>query len=125
MEAQLLSFSQFQFVSAAKVRLFGRASCDLEGHPTANRAYAWSYERPDGKRRFLGQRAREHEFGVHQHPGTTVRRLQPEECGGVGAAAVLGIGPLRLDLRRVIDRIEFMKLHDTGERKCGRTERHR
>jgi hypothetical protein len=26
---------------------------NLEGHPTANRAYAWSYERPDGKRRFF------------------------------------------------------------------------
>jgi hypothetical protein len=26
---------------------------DLEGHPTANRAYAWSYERPKGKRRFF------------------------------------------------------------------------
>src|SRR5665213_83770 len=25
----------------------------LAGHPTANRAYAWSYERPDGKRRFF------------------------------------------------------------------------
>jgi hypothetical protein len=28
-------------------------SSDLEGHATANRAYAWSYERPDGKRRFV------------------------------------------------------------------------
>ncbi len=26
---------------------------DLTGHPQANRAYAWSYERPDGKRRFF------------------------------------------------------------------------
>lgn len=26
---------------------------DLAGHPTAKRAYAWSYERPDGKRRFF------------------------------------------------------------------------
>jgi hypothetical protein len=26
---------------------------DLTGHPSANRAYAWSYERPDGKRRFF------------------------------------------------------------------------
>lgn len=26
---------------------------DLEGHPIANRAYAWSYELPDGKRRFV------------------------------------------------------------------------
>ncbi len=26
---------------------------DLVGHPTAKRAYAWSYERPDGKRRFF------------------------------------------------------------------------
>lgn len=26
---------------------------DLVGHPKANRAYAWSYERPDGKRRFF------------------------------------------------------------------------
>ena len=26
---------------------------DLSGHPTAARAYAWSYERPDGKRRFF------------------------------------------------------------------------
>jgi hypothetical protein len=26
---------------------------DLAGHPTATRAYAWSYERPDGKRRFF------------------------------------------------------------------------
>lgn len=26
---------------------------DLSGHPTANRAYAWSYELPDGKRRFF------------------------------------------------------------------------
>src|SRR5207247_571707 len=26
---------------------------DLRGHPSANRAYAWSYERPDGKRRFF------------------------------------------------------------------------
>jgi hypothetical protein len=26
---------------------------NLEGHPTANRAYAWSYERADGKRRFF------------------------------------------------------------------------
>jgi len=26
---------------------------DLAGHPKANRAYAWSYERPDGKRRFF------------------------------------------------------------------------
>jgi hypothetical protein len=26
---------------------------DLTGHPKAKRAYAWSYERPDGKRRFF------------------------------------------------------------------------
>jgi hypothetical protein len=26
---------------------------DLAGHPTAKRAYAWSYERDDGKRRFF------------------------------------------------------------------------
>jgi hypothetical protein len=26
---------------------------DLVGHPTANRAYAWSYERDDGQRRFF------------------------------------------------------------------------
>jgi hypothetical protein len=26
---------------------------DLAGHPQANRAYAWSYERDDGKRRFF------------------------------------------------------------------------
>jgi hypothetical protein len=26
---------------------------DLAGHPGATRAYAWSYERPDGKRRFF------------------------------------------------------------------------
>ena len=26
---------------------------DLAGHPTAKRAYAWSYERPDGWRRFF------------------------------------------------------------------------
>lgn len=26
---------------------------DLAGHPTAKRAYAWSYERPDGRRRFF------------------------------------------------------------------------
>ncbi|HET6928756.1 MAG TPA: hypothetical protein VFI45_00420, partial [Candidatus Acidoferrum sp.] len=26
---------------------------DPTGHPEAKRAYAWSYERPDGKRRFL------------------------------------------------------------------------
>jgi hypothetical protein len=26
---------------------------DLAGHPTASRAYAWSYERDDGKRRFF------------------------------------------------------------------------
>ena len=26
---------------------------DLTGHPDAKRAYAWSYERPDGKRRFF------------------------------------------------------------------------
>jgi hypothetical protein len=26
---------------------------DLAGHTTAKRAYAWSYERPDGKRRFF------------------------------------------------------------------------
>lgn len=26
---------------------------DLSGHPRAKRAYAWSYERPDGKRRFM------------------------------------------------------------------------
>lgn len=26
---------------------------DLEGHPKATRAYAWSYELPDGKRRFF------------------------------------------------------------------------
>ena len=26
---------------------------DLAGHPDAKRAYAWSYERPDGKRRFF------------------------------------------------------------------------
>ena len=26
---------------------------DLAGHPKANRAYAWSYERPDGKQRFI------------------------------------------------------------------------
>jgi len=26
---------------------------DLAGHPAATRAYAWSYERPDGKRRFF------------------------------------------------------------------------
>jgi hypothetical protein len=25
----------------------------LAGHATANRAYAWSYERPDGRRRFF------------------------------------------------------------------------
>jgi hypothetical protein len=25
----------------------------LEGHPAAKRAYAWSYELPDGKRRFF------------------------------------------------------------------------
>jgi len=25
----------------------------LAGHPKATRAYAWSYERPDGKRRFF------------------------------------------------------------------------
>ena len=25
----------------------------LTGHPDAKRAYAWSYERPDGKRRFF------------------------------------------------------------------------
>jgi hypothetical protein len=25
----------------------------LDGHPKATRAYAWSYERPDGKRRFF------------------------------------------------------------------------
>jgi hypothetical protein len=26
---------------------------DLAGHPKAKRAYAWSYELPDGKRRFF------------------------------------------------------------------------
>ena len=26
---------------------------DLTGHPKATRAYAWSYELPDGKRRFF------------------------------------------------------------------------
>jgi hypothetical protein len=26
---------------------------DIAGHPTAERAYAWSYELPDGKRRFF------------------------------------------------------------------------
>lgn len=26
---------------------------DLEGHPTASRAYAWSYELEDGRRRFF------------------------------------------------------------------------
>ncbi len=26
---------------------------DLKGHPKANRAYAWSYQLPDGKRRFF------------------------------------------------------------------------
>jgi hypothetical protein len=26
---------------------------DLAGHPKATRAYAWSYEREDGKRRFF------------------------------------------------------------------------
>ena len=26
---------------------------DLAGHPTANRAYAWSYERDDGRWRFF------------------------------------------------------------------------
>lgn len=26
---------------------------DLKGHPKATRAYAWSYELPDGKRRFF------------------------------------------------------------------------
>jgi hypothetical protein len=26
---------------------------DLAGHPSAKRAYAWSYELPDGKRRFF------------------------------------------------------------------------
>ena len=26
---------------------------DLAGHPTAKRAYAWSYERDDGRRRFF------------------------------------------------------------------------
>jgi hypothetical protein len=26
---------------------------DLVSHPTAERAYAWSYDRPNGKRRFL------------------------------------------------------------------------
>jgi hypothetical protein len=26
---------------------------DLAGHPKAKTAYAWSYERPDGKRRFF------------------------------------------------------------------------
>jgi hypothetical protein len=26
---------------------------DLSGNPKANRAYAWSYELPDGKRRFF------------------------------------------------------------------------
>jgi len=26
---------------------------DLAGHPKANRAYAWSYALPDGKRRFF------------------------------------------------------------------------
>jgi len=26
---------------------------DLAGHPTAKRAYAWSYEQPDGRRRFF------------------------------------------------------------------------
>jgi hypothetical protein len=26
---------------------------DLAGHPNAKRAYAWSYELPDGKRRFF------------------------------------------------------------------------
>jgi len=26
---------------------------DLAGHPKATRAYAWSYELPDGKRRFF------------------------------------------------------------------------
>lgn len=26
---------------------------DLIGHPSANRAYAWSYERPDGGRRYF------------------------------------------------------------------------
>jgi hypothetical protein len=26
---------------------------DLSGHPNAKRAYAWSYERDDGKRRFF------------------------------------------------------------------------
>jgi hypothetical protein len=26
---------------------------DLAGHPKANRAYAWSYELPDGRRRFF------------------------------------------------------------------------
>ena len=26
---------------------------DLAGHPTSNRAYAWSYELPDGKRRMF------------------------------------------------------------------------
>jgi len=26
---------------------------DLAGHPEATRAYAWSYERPDNKRRFF------------------------------------------------------------------------
>lgn len=27
---------------------------DLVSYPTAERAYAWSYDRPDGKRSFLG-----------------------------------------------------------------------
>lgn len=42
---------------------------DLAGHPVAKRAYAWSYERPDGKRRFVAVL----HFGPIKSPRDAVR----------------------------------------------------
>ena len=52
-------FALLNYLYADVVALFAIAGSrnsfepHLTGHPDAKRAYAWSYERPDGKRRFL------------------------------------------------------------------------
>jgi len=52
-------FALLNYLYADVVALFGivgsRNSFEplLTGHPDAKRVYAWSYERPDGKRRFF------------------------------------------------------------------------
>jgi hypothetical protein len=63
----------------------------------------------------LRDRARQREVGVHQHLGAGGGRLEPERRGGLGRAATLGIVPLRLHPRGVIDVVDLFELDEAGE----------